>query len=67
MKGHLSKLECFYKDFVMDESEETWDLLIFGDRGVGKSSFRLKVSFPTVIYKTCHTMFCIHTGIDGAF
>ncbi|KIM46732.1 hypothetical protein M413DRAFT_261544 [Hebeloma cylindrosporum] len=28
----------------MDESEETWDLMIFGDRGVGKSSFRLKVS-----------------------
>ena len=51
----------------MDESEETWDLLIFGDRGVGKSSFRLKVSSPTAIYKTCHTMFCIHTGIDGAF
>jgi len=51
----------------MDESEETWDLMIFGDRGVGKSSFRLKVSSPITSYKTRHAIFSIHTGVYGEF
>ena len=41
----------------MDGSEETWDLMIFGDRGVGKSSFRLKVSSPTTSNKIRHAIF----------